>query len=71
MIDLDAIAAEERRKSGPPCWLCGIPERAWAEKARREGTPLSVIQRTLVRAGYPPDVATRSRVESHFERHVR
>lgn len=71
MIDLDAIAAEELAKRTPPvpCWLCGLPEREWVEKARTKGLSIPVIIATLERAGV--NGATRHRISNHMATHVR
>lgn len=72
MTDLDAMAEEEasKRKSGPPCWACSIPERAWvdAQKGKRS---VAVIAAVLVRQGHSAEMATRSRLYSHLANHVR
>jgi len=72
-MDLDAMADEETkgRHKGPPCWGCSIPERAWVEKARKEGRTLSVIAAVLIRNGHSPDEATTSRIGQHLRNHVR
>lgn len=73
MTDLDAMADEEapKHKSGVPCWACSIPERAWVEKARKEGRTLTVIAAVLIRNGHPPEHATTSRLGQHLRNHVR
>lgn len=70
MIDLDALADEEtqRRKSGPKCWTCSIPERAWVD-AQKGKRPLAVIAAVLVRQGH--EAATPGRVGQHLRNHVR
>jgi hypothetical protein len=72
--DLDAVADEEATrlpKGGTPCWLCSIPERAWVEKARKEGRTLTVIAAVLVRQGHPKEKATQGRIGGHLRNHVR
>ena len=73
MTDLDALADEEATrigKSGPRCWVCFIPEREWvdAQKGKRSVT---VIVATLIRAGHPAQMATKSRLRNHLREHVR
>jgi hypothetical protein len=74
LTDLDALADEEAEripKGGPRCWVCSIPERAWIEKAGKEGRSLAVIVAVLVRQGHPPEIATKHRVKGHLANHVR
>lgn len=72
-LDLDAIADEEavKRKGGQPCWICSIPERAWVEKARKEGRTLTVIAAVLIRQGHSEEIATTHRIKGHMANHVR
>lgn len=69
--DLDAYAEEHKKKPGPPCWLCGIPERQLIEEGRKRGkTYLTLVGFLVERCGYPKDVATYSRVSSHLQDHL-
>lgn len=72
-MDLDAIAAEEEARLRPvhQCWVCSIPERAWVEKAKKEGRSVPVIVAVLIRQGHSEDLATEYRIKAHLAKHVR
>ena len=57
------------RKAGPPCWLCGIPERAEVDEAAKRGVPVTVILRWLKEKKNHAE-ASRSRVSNHIREHV-
>jgi len=69
---LDAFADTlPRRTNGSSCWVCILKERAWVEKARREGRLVPVIRETLVQVcGYPPEQVTRNKLTHHFQNHM-
>lgn len=73
MIDLDALADEEAAKINPPhpCWVCSIPERAWVDKAKKDGRSVRVITAVLVKQGHSPEMATKHRVGTHLANCVR
>jgi hypothetical protein len=67
-LSLAAYAAKHpRKKPGPSCWACHIPQRVEMEAAHQAGTPMTVIQRWLAEeCGYGFDVATRNKLLNHF-----
>lgn len=69
---LDAFAdALPPRRNGPPCWVCNLRERAWVERARREGRTNTNIRATLIKVcGYPPEAVTKNKLAHHFQNHM-
>jgi hypothetical protein len=69
---LDAFADSlPARQNGPVCWACALKERAWVEKARRDGRTISTIRATLIKVcGYPPEQVTKNKLAHHFSNHM-
>lgn len=56
-----------KRRRG--CWVCGLPERAEIDAARREHHmgPDAVLAWLLEEKGYERDRGMRSRINNHFQ----
>jgi hypothetical protein len=64
----EAWRAKRPKKHWKACWMCTIPQRATLAALRqREWTVAELIDYLVEECGYAPDVATRNRVQHHFQ----
>jgi hypothetical protein len=67
LADLEAYLATHRKRPGPPCWVCTIPEAPALNEAHKRGGGVSGIHRWLLSAkGYSQEDCTYGKLRDHF-----
>ncbi len=74
MADLgEFLDSYQRKRTGPPCWLCSIPQREEIDAQRRErgsGCGTMRVMDWLASpegGGYAREMATKNRIQHHFD----